>query len=85
MNAVHMHGLTVHRINIGPLETLTDLCRDTDGPQVVGRNQADDVVDVYGPRPFERRTGCLRRQPMPPPLTVQYPAEINSRPTWWVI
>ena len=76
----------MHRVLIGALEELTDLCGDTNRAKIIRRNQADDVIDVCGlPRPVERRQRCLRRKTLSPPFAVEYPTEINTRPSLRVV
>ena len=81
MNPIHNDRLTVHRVGVDSLEPFTDLGGHTNGPEIIWRNEADDVIDVCGlPRPLKGRQRRLSREAIPPSLAVEYPAQINSRP-----
>lgn len=43
-----MHGFAMHGIDVGALEMLTDLCGNPDGTQIIGGDEADDMVDPGG-------------------------------------
>ena len=43
---VDVHGLAVHGVRVGSLETLTDLCGNSNRAEIVGCDKADDAVDV---------------------------------------
>lgn len=67
MNPIDMDGLAIERVHVGSFELFTDFGGHTHGPQVIGVDETDDVVDLRArPSPFERSESGLSRKSVTP-------------------
>jgi hypothetical protein len=66
LQPLNMNCLAIDWIHTGSFELFTDFGGDPHGPHVFGVDEADHVVDVCIPRPFERSKSGLGRKSMTP-------------------
>jgi hypothetical protein len=81
MNSVDMHGFAMHRVDVGPLETFTDLRGNPNRATIIRCNEAHDPIDRrVSPSPLKRGSRRFRRKAVAPSGAVQDPAEIDTGP-----